>query len=178
MFYYVYGKLRLMIKKGGKNMSKKIGIILAIIIIVAIIIGAVIFLKPQPVKNVEGSLEDIMAKLYNGIPQDQLPMMLGNIELNSENIEYYVGTNDIDFKEAMASESGVGSIAHSVVLIRLNDARKAEETVNKIKETADPVKWICVQAENVVVENKGDLVVLIMSDAKSEQIKTNFEGLE
>jgi len=159
-------------------MGKKIGIIIAIIAVIAVIAVAVILLKPQQVKNIEGSLTDIMAKLYEGIPEDQLPMMLGNIELTAEDMEYYVGTSDIDFKEAIASESQVGSIAHSVVLIRLNDASKAEETVSKIKENADPVKWICVQAENVVVQSKGDLVVLIMSDAKAEQLENNFKGLE
>ena len=46
-------------------------------------------------KNVEGTLEDKMAKLYDGIADEDKPMMLGNIELNEENIEGFVGTSDI-----------------------------------------------------------------------------------
>ena len=158
-------------------MSKKIIIEVAIIVLIAVIIGAVFLLKRE--KNVEGTLEEIMTKIYAGISEDELPMMLGNIEVTSDNIENYVGTSDIDFKEAIASESAVGSIAHSVVLIRLNDASKANETVKKIEENANPMKWICVGASDVIVKSKGDLVILIMSNEDlAPRLDTNFEGLE
>ena len=158
-------------------MSKKKIIAVAIIVLIAVIIGAVFLLKRE--KNVEGTLEEIMTKIYAGISEDELPMMLGNIEVTSDNIENYVGTSDIDFKEAIASESAVGSIAHSVVLIRLNDASKANETVKKIEENANPMKWICVGASDVIVKSKGDLVILIMSNEDlAPRLDTNFEGLE
>lgn len=158
-------------------MSKKIIIAIAIIVLIAVIIGAVFLLKRE--KNVEGTLEEIMTKIYAGISEDELPMMLGNIEVTSDNIENYVGTSDIDFKEAIASESAVGSIAHSVVLIRLNDASKANETVTKIEENANPGKWICVVADDVIVKSKGDLVILIMSNEElAPRLDANFEGLE
>ena len=158
-------------------MSKKIIIAVAIIVLIAVIIGAVFLLKRE--KNVEGTLEEIMTKIYAGISEDELPMMLGNIEVTSDNIENYVGTSDIDFKEAIASESAVGSIAHSVVLIRLNDASKANETVKKIEENANPMKWICVGASDVIVKSKGDLVILIMSNEDlAPKLEANFEGLE
>jgi len=159
-------------------MSKKVLIPIAIIVLVAIVV-AVVILKPKKVENVEGTLEEIMAKVYLGIAEDEKPMMLTNMEITAEDIEYYVGTKDIDLKEALVSESAVGSIAHSVVLVRLNDAGKAEEAVTKIKENADPRKWICVEASNVVVKSKGDLVILIMSnETLTPRLETNFEGLE
>ena len=34
--------------------------------------------------HVEGKLEDLMTKVYEGISEDQLPMMLQNVELNDE----------------------------------------------------------------------------------------------
>lgn len=167
-------------------MSKKILIPVAIVVAIAIIVVAVVLLKPgkegnvkEAVKNVEGTLEEIMTKVYAGIPEDNLPMMLTNMEVTSETVEYYLGTADVDFKEALVSESGVGSIAHSVVLVRLNDASKADATVTKIKENADPRKWICVEASNVVVKSKGDLVILIMSNEDlAPKLDANFEGLE
>ena len=131
--------------------------------------------------NVEGKLEDLMAKVYADIKEEELPMMLQNIELTTDDIEYYIGTKDIKWKEAIASESGVGSIAHSVVLIRMTEEatnKDIEDAKTKIKESANPRKWLCVEAENVIVESKGDLIILIMSDAKAETIKTNFEKLK
>ena len=159
-------------------MMKKI--LIPVIIIIAVLLGVAvgILILPKQEKNIEGSLEEIMTKVYAGIPQEELPMMLTNMEVTSENIEYYVGTSDIDCKEALVSESGVGSIAHSVVLVRLNDASKAEDAVAKIKENADPRKWICVEASNVIVKSKGDLVILIMSNELAPKLDANFEGLE
>lgn len=159
-------------------MSKKsiIAIIVVVLLLAAVAVGAFFFMSPE--KNVEGSLEDIMTKLYAGISEDELPMMLGNIEVAREDIQYYIGTNEVSYKEALVSESGVGSIAHSVVLLRLNDAADAENVVSKVKESADPRKWLCVEAENVIVKSKGDLVVLIMSNELAPKLEENFDGLK
>lgn len=128
-------------------------------------------------KNIEGTLPEIMEKLYNGIPEDEMPMMVRNTELNDENFEYYAFA-DVKYKEAIASESMNGSIAHSVVLIRLEDQKNASKAVEEIKKNADPRKWLCVEAENTFVLSKGDLVVLIMSNELAPKIKENFENLK
>ncbi len=127
-------------------------------------------------KNIEGSLTDIMDKLYEGISEDEKPMMLENIPLDSENFAFYAFINT-NYKEAIASESMTGSTPHSVVLIRLENASDSEQVVNDIKEKANPRKWICVEAENTYVLSKGDLVVLIMSNDLAPKIKENFEKL-
>ena len=131
-------------------------------------------------KNIEGSLEDIMTKLYAGIPEDQRPMMLMNTEVNEENVEYFLGTKDIEYEEALASESEVGSIAHSVVLVRIKDASKAEEVMAKIKDNVNPRKWICVGVEEdqVIVKNKGNLIILIMVADGSQEIEAGFDNLK
>ena len=159
-------------------MSKKsiIAIIVVVLLVAAVAVGAFFFMSPA--KNVEGTLEEIMTKLYAGIGEDELPMMLGNIEVAKEDIQYYIGTDEVSYKEALVSESGGGSIAHSVVLLRLNDAADAENVVSKVKESADPGKWLCVEAENVIVKSKGDLVVLIMSNELAPKLEENFDGLK
>ena len=129
-------------------------------------------------KNVEGSLEEIMEKVYAGIPDDQKPMMLMNVEVTEENVEGFLGTDKVEYKEALASESGVGSIAHSVVLIRTKEGADVEAIKKTIKDKVNPRKWICVEAKNVYVESKGDLIILIMSNELADDIKTNFENLK
>lgn len=131
--------------------------------------------------NVEGKLEDLMTKVYDGIGEEELPMALQNQELTEENLEYFIGTKDIKWKEAMVSESLTGSIAHSVVLIRMKDdatSKDIEEAKKEIKEKANPRKWICVEAEKVYVESKGNLIILIMSNDLADSLKTNFEKLK
>lgn len=136
----------------------------------------------KKIMHIDGKLEDLMVKVYDGIDESELPMMLQNIQLTKEDIEYYIGTNDIEWKEAIASESGIGSIAHSVVLIRMEEnvtEKDIELAKTKIKENANPRKWLCVEAENVFVESNGDLIILIMSDdAKAENLQENFNNLK
>ena len=129
-------------------------------------------------KNVQGSLEEIMDKVYTSIPEEERPMMLMNTEVTKENVEMYLGTSNIEFEEALASESGVGSIAHSVVLIRVKDNANIELIKEKIENSVNPRKWICVEAEEVEVESKGNLIILIMSSkANAEKIETEFDKL-
>lgn len=127
--------------------------------------------------STSSSLTDIMEQLYDGIPEDNLPMALENTELNDENFKYYAFA-DIKYKEAIASESMTGSIAHSVVLIRLENKKDSDTAVKEIKEKADPRKWICVEAENTYVLAKDDLVLLIMSGENADTIKENFEKIK
>ena len=133
-------------------------------------------------KNIEGKLEDIMAKLYVDVPEDNRPMGLTNMEINDENIESFIGTDDIEYTDAITSESMVGSIAHSVVLIRVKDVSKIEEYKAEILEDVNPRKWICVgvEKEEVIVESKGDLIMVVIVQDKDnrEKIANAFDKLK
>ena len=129
-------------------------------------------------KNIEGSLEDIMTKLYAEIPEDQRPMMLMNTEVTDENVEYFLGTTDIEYEEALGSESAVGSIAHSVVLVRAKEGADINAVKKTIKENAKPRKWVCVEAEEVIVDSRGDLIILIMSSSSNaKKLQDGFKSL-
>ena len=128
--------------------------------------------------NIKGDLETIMSKVYASVHEEERPMFLENQKLTKENIESFIGTSDIDFKEAIASESMTGSIAHSVVLIRMNNKKDVEEAKKKIKENVDPRKWICVGVENVIVENRGDLIIVILDDNNGEKILNDFKNIQ
>jgi hypothetical protein len=166
--------------------KKKIAIIaVAVVVVIAAVVAAVVLLKPEA--NVEGTLEEIMAKVYAGFGEDELPM-LGDMPVDvtdKDAVEYYLGTSELSIKEALVREPMMGSIPHSVVLVRLNDAKDAKAAVAKIKEKANPRKWICVQAKNVVVDSIGDLVILIMVDSEGQttpeiapKLTANFGGLK
>lgn len=132
-------------------------------------------------KNVEGSLEEIMTTIYSDLKEDERPMMLQNIELTEENIEGFIGTADIKYKSALASEPGIGSIAHSVVLIRANSEKDVADIKEKIKENVNPRKWVCVgvEEEDIIIKNKGDLVILILIEDEQtrEKIEKGFDNL-
>ena len=132
-------------------------------------------------KNIEGNLEDIMTKVYSDIKEEERPMGLANTEVTSENIEYYLGTSDIEYESALASESMIGSIAHSTVLIRTKENADIEAIKTKIKENVDPRKWICVgvEKEDVIIKNKGDLIIVIIVEDQTtrEKLDKGFDNL-
>lgn len=127
--------------------------------------------------NFEGNLEDYMTALYNGISEDNLPMLM-NTEITAENVSMFINT-EAEFKDALASDAAIGSIAHSVCLFRAEDADKAAELATLIDENADPRKWICVEAEKKEVAQRGNLVLLVMTaESTADTILANFENLE
>ena len=138
-----------------------------------ILVGLLFFVSGCGEKNVEGTLEEIMTKVYARVPEENKPMGLSNMEVNKDNVEGFLGTNDIEYKEALASESMVGSIAHSVVLVRAKDAKNVEAIKEIIKENVNPRKWICVgvEKEDVIIQSKGDLIIVIIVQDKDARTK-------
>lgn len=110
----------------------------------------------------KGELSAIFETIYKNSGME-LPN-LANTELTKENEAYYIGTNDVAYTEALASEPMMSSIAHSVVLLRVEEGADIEKIKETIKAKVDPRKWICVGVEedDVVVDNIGNLVILIM----------------
>lgn len=155
--------------------------------LIAIMISGLFLLSGCSNDNLEGSLEDIMNNLnnyvYEGLADDQKPM-LGNINVSTDmqdNIEYYIGTKDIEYEEILASEPMMGSIAYSVVLVRMKDGADIESAKKAILDNVDPRKWICVEVpkEEVIVKNRGNLIILIMVENKEfrEKLSKGFDEL-
>lgn len=138
-------------------------------------------------KNVEGSLEDIMKSInthtYEGLSDDEKPMLMDIDVLKdaSDNIEYYIGTDEIEYEEIYASEPMMSSIAYSVVLVRMKDGADIEAAKTEIKENVNPAKWMCVDVpkDKVIVKSKGDLIILIMvaDDTFREKLEEGFDNL-
>lgn len=127
--------------------------------------------------EITGTLEEIMEKIYSGTEETEFPQTMITT-INDENIEYFLGSADIEYVEAIASEPMMSSIAHSIALVRVADGADVEDIKTKIKENVDGRKWICVGVEDdqIIVDNIGDLVILIMNK-DSEAIQQSFLAL-
>lgn len=133
--------------------------------------------EPTPeVVEITGSLEEIMQKVYDGTDLE-LPM-LGNVVIDKDNVGYYLGVDGLEFTEGLASEALINAIAHSVCLVRLPDGADVEAAKADIRQNCNPNKWICVGVDdsNVVVDNIGNLVILIMADG-SDALHKSFLAL-
>lgn len=139
--------------------------------------------KPQPKPDpkpgddiLKGDLKSIIEKIYT-ISEVKLPKT-GYTEVTSSNSKYFLGTDKVEFTEAVASEPLIGSYAHSLVLLRAKNGADIDKIKADIKNNVDPRKWICVGVEpdNVVVDNIDNLIILIMNK-DSEKLHKAFLSL-
>ena len=119
--------------------------------------------------HVDGTLSEIFVKIYENA---DVEASLGTyeVEVTDENKANMLGSADVKFTEGLASEAMIMTIPHSMVLLRVDENTDIEATKKLIKENVDPRKWICVgvDPDEVIVDNIGDLIFLVMSvDAKA-----------
>ena len=151
-----------------------------------LVVTAVVSLTGCGKENIlDGTLKEIMENIYSdvyaGLADDEKPM-LETINVSTDmqdNIPYYIGTDEIEYEEILASEPMMGSIAHSVVLVRMKDGADIESAKQKILDTVDPRKWVCVgvEKEDVIVKNKGNLIILIIVEDETTRTKLE-EGFD
>ncbi len=126
----------------------------------------------------EGSLEEIMEAIYANVTSD-LPM-IANVEITAENAAYYLGTDEVEFEEAMASEAMIITTPYSVCLARLPEGADVEAAKEQIVQSVNPNKWICVGVEprNVLVGSIDNMVLLVMTSEMSQEIMDAFLSLQ
>ncbi len=119
--------------------------------------------KPQGADLSGLSLEEIINKIYENKPTE-LPLMTMPIDTaDADALAAYTGLSDASLvKEAAFSESMIGSQAYSMVLVRVNDAAKAESVAQTMLDNINPAKWICVEADDMDAAVYGDLVLFMM----------------
>ena len=140
--------------------------------------------NPIENNNLEGSLESILDKIYEKAEvsdpmKDFINEGLLITEITSENASYFLG-KEIEFEEAIASEPIMSTSAYSLCLVRVKEDADIEKIKTDIKNNVDPMKWVCVGVDpsNIIVDNIGDLVILIMSDDAASALHDAFLQLK
>ena len=75
-----------------------------------------------------------------------------------------IGTSEVAFTDSVYSAPMMSSIAYQCVVLRLEEGVDVDAAKETLLASADPVKWLCVEADSVYVENIGDVVLVIMAD--------------
>lgn len=127
-------------------------------------------------ENLTEPLADIMKKVYEGTG---IEMMLMEDEVTEENSDYHLRMARDQYEEAYVSEAGMSAQAHSVILVRTKPGTDMEAFKQELLKNGDlPQKWICVEAENVQVDNVGDVAILIMTyNDYADKLMANFKAL-
>ena len=83
-------------------------------------------------------------------------------------IKSFTGLDSAEgLKDIAVYEPMMGSIAFSLVLVRVDDAANAKDIAQKMSDNIDTRKWICVEADDKLVAGYSDVVMLIMVGSDS-----------
>ena len=123
------------------------------------------------------SAEALVNKIYES-KMPEFALMTMPVDLaDAEMVAWQTGVSDPALlKEAVISESMMGSQAYSMVMVRVNDATKAEEVAQMMLDNIDPRKWICVAADDIDAAIYGDLVLFVMIDSSFGIPAADFIG--
>ena len=138
--------------------------------------------KEQQAANLEGSCEEILTKVYeNAKLDDELREAMEYYQttpIDETTAEYLLGTTDVKYAEAVVSAPMMNAVAYQCVILRVAEGGDVEAAKKLLTDNADPRKWVCVEAESVVVENVGDVILYIMADqTTADAVKTSFLAL-
>ena len=133
-----------------------------------------------PALKVEGTMEELLNKT---IEQRPVEFMGGVIPVDltdsSEDglwaLKSYTGLDDASgISEAAAYEPMMGSLAFSMVLVRVAEGADSKTVAESMKSGIDTRKWICVEADDLKVAGFGDVVMLIMVNSDSGMTAQSF----
>lgn len=111
--------------------------------------------------------ETMLNKLIEKQPM-QFPTMVLPIDMADEYA--WTGFTGLESKEhvveASFCEAMMGSQAFSLVLVKVDDVANVEAMAKAIQENVNPRKWICVNADDLMVVATGQYVLLAMMDSQ------------
>lgn len=123
--------------------------------------------KEEGSNQLEGSLTDIMAGLYEkaDLSEDFRAGMdsFETYELTEDLEVSILGTNEIDYTEGVASIPMISPNAYQCVLLRVEE-NSVDTVKQQLKDNADLNKWVCVSAETMLIESRGNVIFFIMGD--------------
>lgn len=123
--------------------------------------------KEESAGQLEGSLGDIIAGIYEkaDLSEDFRAGMdsFETFELTDETEVSILGTDEIDYTEATASIPMISPNAFQFVLLRVEE-ENVDTVKQQLKDNADLNKWICVSAETMLIESRGNVIFFAMGD--------------
>lgn len=141
--------------------------VLCYICVIMVLVCTACGSKEEKNDNLEGSLTDIMAGLYEKADLSE------DFRAGMDSFETYELTSDLDISilgtDAIAYTEGVASIpmispnAYQCVLLRVEEDQ-VDTVKQQLKDNADLNKWVCVSAETMLIESRGNVIFFIMGD--------------
>ena len=139
--------------------------------------------KQQEDFRLEGSCSDILNRVYAAAKlDDEMRAALDNyvaVEMQKENEEYILGTTGIEYTDSIVSTPLMNVIPYQCVLLRIGDINDIDGIKQTLADNADLRKWVCVEAESMMIESVGDVILFVMADQQTaEALRDAFLALQ
>lgn len=123
--------------------------------------------KKEGGDQLEGDLGDIMSGLYENadLSEDFRAGMVSfqTYELTEDLETSILGTDEIEYSEGIVSMPMMSSVAYQCVLLRV-DEDQVDTVKQQLKDNADLNKWVCVSAETMLIESRGNVILFLMGN--------------
>lgn len=129
--------------------------------------------------DLEGTVEEIIVKIQEEAKLESM-LMTEKVDLSdSDALKYHLGL-DINegIEEAVVSNAMINTHAFSMALVKVNE--NVDKIAKEIVSGVDPMKWICVGADDIQVGVYGNYILLVMVDSQLDMPSSNdfFDAFE
>lgn len=126
--------------------------------------------------SIDDSLIDIAGHIFcvDGVMEYLSGRGVNAVDEDTE--DYFLGTDELNYTEAIAIEPMMTSNASSVVLARFASEEEAAAAVSVLLENASPYKWVCVGVsnDNVLAASIGNVAILVMDNQYADTFMVRF----
>ena len=123
----------------------------------------------------EGTLEEILNKVIEKNPVEFMGGVMPVDLADPDAVKYMTGLDSAEsVKEAAVYEPMIGSIAFSMVAVQVAEGADAEAVAEAMTTGIDTRKWICVEANDLMVATSEDVALLIMVDSNNGLTAQSF----
>ena len=128
----------------------------------------------EPVMELS-AMETLLNQIVEINPVEFMGMAAPVDLTDADALFYYTGlTSAESVKEAAVYEPMIGSIAFSMVAVQVAEGADAEAVAEAMKNGIDTRKWVCVEANDLMVATSGDIALLVMVDSNNGLTAQSF----
>ena len=131
---------------------------------------------PENVNSLtEEQVSTLLDKAYATLGEETLPPMVMHMPLDlsdGDMVAFAAGLTDVSGVDGVIlSESGISSVAYSLVYVRVAEGADSDAIQKAVLEGVNPAKWICVCADKVLSVKLGtDVLVVMGSEGRAEAV--------
>lgn len=147
-----------------------IAIVIAVIAVLAIITGIVIWnnQKSNGGTTIEtaSQMKEMFKSIYNKLGDELPDLETQKIDVSDASmVKAYTGLQSNENVETIVvSEPSMSSQAFSAVAVKVKAGANVENMKQEMLDNINMAKWICVSASNLYITNSGNTIFMVMSD--------------